>query len=99
MTRLATAPGARHNRTIFITDLAESVTGSNWRPLYFFLGASILVLMLSTVNVATLLLARAVRRSGEFALRAALGGGRAALVRQLLVEGAWLALPAPRSRC
>jgi len=94
VTRLATAPGARRNRAIFITDLAESVTGSNWRPLYFFLGASLLVLMLSTVNVATLLLARAVRRSGEFALRAALGGGRAALVRQLLVEGALLALPA-----
>ena len=66
---------------------------ANARPLYFFLAASLIVLVLSTVNVATLLLARAVRRSREFALRGALGGGRGVLMRQLLVEGALLAVP------
>jgi predicted permease len=79
-------------RTIAIDDLASMVAGHS-RPIYFFLGASLIVLALGAVNVATLLLSRAVRRSREFALRGALGGGRAALVRQLLVEGALLALP------
>ena len=82
------------DRSIVIRDLREFFTGGNSRPLYFFLGASLIVLLLSAVNVATLLLARAFRRTREFALRGALGGGQMALARQLLVEGALLTLPA-----
>ena len=62
--------------------------------MYFLLGASIVVLLLSAVNVAALVLARAFGRRREFALRGALGGSRLALARQLLAEGASLALPA-----
>jgi len=51
------------------------------------------VMMLSCFNVANLLLSRALRRQREFAIRGALGGGRGALVRQLIVEGAALAIP------
>ena len=50
-------------------------------------------MLLTCVNVAGLVLARALRRGREFALRSALGGGSGALIRQLLVEGALLALP------
>jgi predicted permease len=80
-------------RTFFVEDLREDFTGYNWRPLYFFMGASLVVLLLTAVNVATLLLSRAMRRAREFALRGALGGGRGTLARQLVVEGAVMALP------
>lgn len=67
--------------------------GSEWRSLYFFLAAAALVMLLACGNVAHLLLARALRRQQEFAIRGALGGGRRALARQLLVEGSLLATP------
>ena len=86
-------PEGRTGRTVLVDDLRTGNTGFNWRPLYFFLWAAGLVLVLTCVNVAGLVLARALRRGPEFALRGALGGGRGALVRQLLVEGALLAIP------
>ncbi len=91
--RARTEPGGDQTRGIRVEALADAHTGFNWRTLYFFLGASVFVLILSCVNVANLLLARALDRDREFAIRAALGGGRAALARQLMVEGLWIAAP------
>lgn len=82
----------RDNHRVIVEDLAEFYSGNNWRPLYFFVGASLVVLLLSTVNVATLLLSRAIQRGPEFSLRRALGGGQAVLARQLFVEGSVLAV-------
>lgn len=71
--------------------LRDDVTRGVRPVLLALLAAVALVLVMACVNVTSLLLARDARRSGEFALRAALGARQGRLVRQLVVEGLLLA--------
>ena len=76
-----------------VRDISDHYRVSDGRTLYLFLAASVLVLVLTIVNVAGLTLSRSVRRAPEFALRGALGGGRRAIAGQLTVEAALVAVP------
>ncbi len=75
-----------------VVTLDREVAGLFRPALFALLGASSLLLLIACINVANLLLARAVARRREVALRAAIGASRPRLIRLFLTESLILAV-------
>jgi putative ABC transport system permease protein len=74
-----------------VQPLQETIVGRTRGTLYLLLAAVGLTLLVAVVNVAGLTLVRTARRERELTVRAALGAGRARLLRELTAEGLVLA--------
>ena len=91
--RLQTADPLTNAGRVLDLELAhDSIAGQSRTALFLLLASVGAVLLIACVNVSNLLLARAVDRQREIALRAALGASRLAVTRQLAVEASLLAV-------
>ena len=78
--------------SIRIQPLQESLVGDIRPMLLVLMGTVILIILIASVNIANLLLARASGRQREMAVRLAVGASRVRMIRQMLTESLVLSL-------
>lgn len=87
-------PKETADRGLLTRTLREDLLGNFGSQLFLLQGAVLLVLAVACFNCLCLLIARALQRRRELAVRLALGAARRHLLVQLLAESLWLSLPA-----
>jgi putative ABC transport system permease protein len=87
----ATYPEADKGSGATLVSMKEDMVGDVQPVLLVLLGAVTFLLLIACANIASLLLARCMARSAEFAIRASLGASRRQIVRQVLTESLVLA--------
>jgi len=87
-------PKENLDRGFFAQSLRDDLLGNFGRQLFLLQGAVLLVLVVACFNCLCLLIARAIQRRREMAVRLALGASRRHLLAQVFAESLWLSVPA-----